>query len=109
MSNSAQHLDIICGWILQFLFLNNHTKIDPSSNIELPRITKKIPDYLNIKEIERIFKNISIVFEKSNFKRRNLAIVHMLYGCGLRVSEVCEVKINNIIIIKNKMMMLLYY
>ena len=81
----------------KFLFLSNFTKKDPSSNIELPKIIKKIPDYLNINEIESILNNISTVFEKSEFKKRNLAIVHLLYGCGLRVSEVCDIKINNII------------
>ena len=79
-----------------FLFLSNFTKIDPSSNIELPKVNKKIPDYLNVEEIESIFNNISIVFRNSEFKKRNLAIVNLLYGCGLRASEVCEIKINNI-------------
>ncbi len=86
----------------KFLFFGNFTKIDPSSNIELPKINKKIPDYLNVDEIESIFNNISIVFGKSEFKKRNLAIIHLLYGCGLRASEVCEIKINNIIVETSK-------
>ncbi len=86
----------------KYLFLGSFTKIDPSSNIELPKINRKIPDYLNVEEIESILNNISIVFGNSEFKKRNLAIVYLLYGCGLRTSEVCELKINNIIVEDSK-------
>ena len=81
----------------KFLFLKNISKNDPSSDIDLPKIKKILPDHLNIEEIEKILDNISIVFNKSVFKLRNQAIVSLLYGCGLRVSEVCDIKMNDIL------------
>lgn len=81
----------------KYLFLKNISDVDPSSNIDLPKVQKKIPDYLNIEEINKILFNLQLVYKKSIFKLRNQAIVSLLYGCGLRVSEVCEVKINAII------------
>ena len=85
----------------KYLFLKNVSDIDPSSNIELPKVKKKIPDYLNIEEINKILFNLQLVYKKSTFKLRNQAIVSVLYGCGLRVSEVCEIKINSILLDEN--------
>ena len=85
----------------KYLFLKSISDADPSSNIDLPKVQKKIPDYLNIEEINKILFNLQLVYEKSIFKLRNQAIVSLLYGCGLRVSEVCEVKINSIILDEN--------
>ena len=82
----------------KFLFLKNFSTIDPSSNIELPKIQKKIPDYLDIEDIEKILDNILKVYKSSNLKLRNHAIISLLYGCGLRVSEVCDIKMNDILI-----------
>ena len=85
----------------KYLFLKSVSDIDPSSNIELPKVKKKIPDYLNIEEINKILFNLQLVYKKSTFKLRNQAIVSVLYGCGLRVSEVCEIKINSILLDEN--------
>ncbi len=81
----------------KYLFLKNVSDLDPSSNIDLPKIQKKIPDYLNVQEIDKILNNLKIVYKKSIFRMRNHSIISLLYGCGLRVSEVCEIKINAIL------------
>ena len=40
----------------KYLFLKSVSDVDPASNIELPKVQKKIPDYLNIEEISDIFR-----------------------------------------------------
>ncbi len=66
---------------------------DPSSLLETPKIARKLPDTLNIHEIDQLINAI----DASKLEgMRNKAIMEVLYGCGLRVSELTELKISNI-------------
>lgn len=66
---------------------------DPSALLETPKITRKLPDTLNVHEIDAL---ISAVDASKPEGMRNKAIMEVLYGCGLRVSELTELKISNI-------------
>ena len=81
----------------KFLFLSDLSKEDPTSDIVLPKIPEKLPEYLRVDEIEKILNNILIKFNKKPFKLRNKAIGELLYGCGLRVSELCNLKMGDIL------------
>jgi integrase/recombinase XerD len=76
-----------------FLLLEGIIKDDPSISLEMPRITKKLPDTLSVEEINAI---ISAVDASTTEGIRNKAIVEVLYGCGLRVSELTTLKISNL-------------
>ncbi len=79
----------------KFLILENHVQKNPCELIESPRISRKIPEVLTINEINEILNNIKL---NSNEGHRNKAILEVMYDCGLRVSEVTNLKISNIFI-----------
>ncbi|MFC2176471.1 tyrosine-type recombinase/integrase, partial [Bacteroidota bacterium] len=68
-------------------------EIDPSHLLEAPKIGRKLPDTLERNEIERMIDAVDL---SSNEGERNRAILETLYGSGLRVSELTELKISNI-------------
>lgn len=75
-----------------FTYLYIYDKIDslPTELIESPKIRRKIPDYLSISEIEKMITEIDVSRYEGH---RNRAILELMYSCGLRVSEVVELKL----------------
>lgn len=74
--------------------------IDPTQLLKQPKLPSYLPDVLSVEEIERIISAIDLSetdkYTKLNIGHRNLAIVEMLYGSGIRVSELVNIKISNI-------------
>ena len=75
-----------------FLVLEKLINDSPIENIDYPKIDSKIPLVLSTDEIDKI---ISCAFSKK-FGLRNQTIIEIMYSCGLRVSELTEMKISNI-------------
>ena len=75
-----------------FLVLEKLINDSPIENIDYPKVDSKIPLVLSTDEIDKI---ISCAFSKK-FELRNQTIIEIMYSCGLRVSEVTEMKISNI-------------
>ena len=75
-----------------FLVLEKLINDSPIENIDYPKIDSKIPLVLTTYEIDKL---ISCAFSKK-FGLRNQTIIEIMYSCGLRVSEVTELKISNI-------------
>ena len=75
-----------------FLVLEKLISVSPIENIDYPKIDSKIPLVLSTDEIDKI---ISSAFSKK-YGLRNQAIIEIMYSCGLRVSELTEMKISNI-------------
>ena len=75
-----------------FLVLEKLISDSPMENIDYPKIDSKIPLVLSTDEIDKI---ISSAFSKK-YGLRNQAIIEIMYSCGLRVSELTEMKISNI-------------
>lgn len=76
-----------------FLVLEDDIKQDPSELLELPKIGKKLPEVLDIEEIDQLKAAIDMSKHEGH---RNRAIIETLYSCGLRVSELINLKITNI-------------
>lgn len=76
-----------------FLVLEEIIDIDPSENLETPRLARHLPDTLEIHEIDAM---IDIIDASKPDGMRNKAILETLYGCGLRVSELINLKISDI-------------
>lgn len=93
--NASSQARLVSGLksFFYFLLLEKVIEESPMEHIEQPIITKKIPDVLSIQEIEKIIASIDLSQKEG---QRNRAIIEMLYGCGLRVSELIAVKISNI-------------
>ncbi|MBE6340485.1 MAG: site-specific tyrosine recombinase XerD [Bacteroidales bacterium] len=77
----------------RFLQLEEVIDKDPTALLETPKISHKLPVVLTIDEIERIINTIDVTKTEGY---RNRAIIETLYSCGLRVSEVTELKMSNL-------------
>lgn len=71
----------------KWLCANELCKIDPTITVERPKIPQRLPKVMTIAEIEDILRE--------NLTKTQKVIVELLYGCGLRVSELTNLKINN--------------
>ena len=76
-----------------YLIMEEIITEDPTSLIEAPRLSRKLPDTLNITEINALLAAIDA--SKAD-GMRSKAIIEVLYACGLRVSELSELRISNI-------------
>ncbi len=76
-----------------FMVLSDVQDVDPSELLEAPKIGFKLPEYLTVEEIDALIAAIDL---SKNEGHRNRAILETLYSCGLRVSELCNLKISNL-------------
>lgn len=77
----------------KYLIIEDFIIDDPTTLIDNPKIGLKLPDVLSIIEIDMIVATIDL---SSKHGERNRAIIETLYSCGLRVSELINLKISNI-------------
>ena len=77
----------------KFLSAEGIIKENPTLVITSPKAPKKLPDVLSETEIAAITKAVD---ESSQFAKRDKAIIEMLYSCGLRVSELCDLKMSKL-------------
>jgi len=76
-----------------YLIFENYRTSNPLDLIETPRIGRKLPDTLSIKEIDTLISSIDL---SSPQGERNRAIIETLYSCGLRVSELTSLKLSDL-------------
>ena len=76
-----------------FLLLEDYIRQDPSELLESPQIGKHLPDILTVEEIDALISNID---RSTREGQRNCAILETLYSCGLRVSELCNLKFSDL-------------
>ncbi len=77
----------------KYLFEEEIRQDNPTTLLEGPKLGLYLPDTLSFDDIETI---ISAVNRQSDLGERNYCIIEVLYGCGLRVSELTELKISTI-------------
>jgi integrase/recombinase XerD len=77
----------------KYLLLENVITVDPTEMLESPKIGRKLPSILSIEEIDLLIENIDLSKPEG---ARNKAILETLYGCGLRVSELINIRISNL-------------
>lgn len=73
----------------RFLTLDDYIRQDPSELLESPQIGKHLPDILTVEEIDAL---IGAIDQGTPEGQRNRAILETLYSCGLRVSELCNLR-----------------
>ena len=81
-----------------YLCFENLRKDDPTVLIETPKLGRKLPEVLSIREIEKLLSVINTSEKQGN---RNIAIIETLYGSGLRVSELVNLTISNLFFKEN--------
>lgn len=77
----------------RFLELEGHIEQSPAELLEAPQIGRHLPTVLSVSEIDEIIAQIDLSKVEG---QRNRAIIETLYSCGLRVSELCNLKISNL-------------
>ena len=76
-----------------YLIFEDYRKTNPLELIEAPKLGRKLPDTLAVEEIDALINAIDL---SSKQGERNRAILETLYGCGLRVSELTNLKISDL-------------
>lgn len=76
-----------------YLVMDDYIRQDPSELLESPKIGKHLPDILTVAEIDAL---IASVDRSAKEGQRNCSILETLYSCGLRVSELCNLKCSDL-------------
>ena len=79
--------------LFKFLYLDGYRQDDPSELLEAPKIGRHLPDVLTVQEIDRIISQINLSQPEG---QRNKAMIETMYSCGLRVSELCSLKMEDL-------------
>jgi len=91
-SSMARNFSAIRGFH-QYLIANNLGQSDPSELLETPRLKRKLPQVLSVQEVIEIIKQPDT---ENILGIRDRAMLEVLYGCGLRISELLTLKINHL-------------
>ena len=77
----------------RFLMLSDYIQADPSELLEGPKVGFKLPEVLTVEEIDSIINAVDLSMPEG---QRNRAILETLYSCGLRVSELVNLKLSDL-------------
>ncbi len=77
----------------RYLIIEKLVETDPTELLQSPQMGMKLPEYLTIDEIELLIAQIDL---SSSQGERNKAIIETLYGCGLRVSELINMRVSDL-------------
>jgi integrase/recombinase XerD len=77
----------------KYLLIEGIVTSDPTSLLESPRIGRKLPDVLSMEEIDDLINAVDLSKTEG---QRNKAMLETLYSCGLRVSELVNLKVSNL-------------
>ncbi len=77
----------------QFLLMEDVITANPANDMESPRLSRKLPEVLSLAEVDKIIQAIDMSATEG---QRNRAIIETLYGSGLRVSELVNLKVSDI-------------
>ncbi|OYU81991.1 MAG: tyrosine recombinase XerD [Flavobacterium sp. BFFFF1] len=93
--NARSQARIISGLksFFSYLIFEDYRKDSPMELIETPKIGRKLPDTLSLSDIDRLIGAISLETAEGE---RNRSMLETLYGCGLRVSELVDLKISDL-------------
>ncbi|WP_027391301.1 site-specific tyrosine recombinase XerD [Aquimarina latercula] len=93
--NARSQARIISGLksFFNYLVFEDYRDTNPMELIEAPKIGRKLPDTLSLEEIDLIISKVDLSKAEGE---RNRAIIETLYGCGLRVSELINIKLSDL-------------
>lgn len=77
----------------KYLLLENEVDVNPTDLLQLPKLSRKLPHTLSVPEVVSILEAIDLSTPDGV---RNRAMLEMLYSCGLRVSELVNMKLSNL-------------
>lgn len=77
----------------RYLTLDGYLEVDPTELLESPQLPKHLPTYLTTEEVDSLEASIDLTVNEGH---RNRAIIEVLFSCGLRVSELTNLKLSNL-------------
>jgi integrase/recombinase XerD len=77
----------------KYLMIEDIVQANPTELISMPKLSRKLPDTLSVEEINALLDSIDMSTAEGT---RNRAMLEVLYGCGLRVSEMTNLKISDL-------------
>jgi integrase/recombinase XerD len=77
----------------KYLLMEEKITNDPTTLLESPKVGRKLPDVLTIDEIDMLIDSVEVTKPEG---QRNRAMLETLYSCGLRVSELVNLKLTNL-------------
>ncbi len=77
----------------KYLLIEDLVSEDPTEHLEGPKLSQNVPEVLSVEEINQLFECIDLSHPHGT---RNRAIVETLYACGLRVSELVNLRLSNL-------------
>ncbi len=91
-TSAARYYSSIKGFI-SYLFLNKYIETNPVEKVLPPKLSKSLPSVLTVEEIDSILSKPDV---KEKLGLRDKGILEVLYACGLRVSELIEMKVSDL-------------
>ena len=79
--------------LFKYLCLDGYLECDPSELLEAPKMGRHLPDVLSVEEIDSIIAQIDLSQREGH---RNRAMIETMYSCGLRVSELCSLRMEDL-------------
>jgi integrase/recombinase XerD len=92
LTTQARHVSSIKSFF-RFLVYSDKIEVNPSSMLEAPKLGRKLPVVLSVEEIDLLINVIDLSKPEGH---RNKAILETLYGCGLRVSELINLRLTDV-------------
>lgn len=77
----------------RYLILDGYLDVDPTELLESPHLPQHLPEYLSTEEVDALENSIDLT---SNEGHRNRAIIEVFFSCGLRVSELTNLKLSDL-------------
>lgn len=91
-TSAARYFSSIKGFF-KYLYRNEYIKTNPVERISPPKISRKLPEVLNVREINLILEQPNV---KDTIGLRDKAILELFYACGTRISELINIKVNDL-------------
>lgn len=91
-TSAARYFSSLKGFF-KYLFRNDYIKSNPIERISPPKISRKLPEVLNVREINSILDQPNV---KDTIGLRDKAILEVFYACGTRISELINIKLNDL-------------
>jgi integrase/recombinase XerD len=90
---SVARMTVAVRGLHRFLLAEDHVEHDPAADVETPGVPRGLPKALSEEQVTRL---IDAVVDDSPVARRDRAILEVLYGCGIRISELCGLSLGDV-------------
>jgi len=91
-SRTKAHYLTVIHHFYDYLIQNKVLLINPCDGIKMPKLEKKLPDFLTIEEVDHLLD----IRTSTAYDKRNKAMLELLYATGMRISELCNLTMSNL-------------